>query len=65
MTKASNGEDTRTVKQRREAIGYSLDDLAETCGLTLAEVTAIEDGRETDAGKLARVRTALEGAIKK
>lgn len=51
------------VKQTRLAAGYSLDDLAVTCGLTSAEITRIEDGIEIDMQHLRRIAPALQISI--
>lgn len=48
------------VKRFREASGYSLEDLAVTCGLTDAEISKIENGEDTDSGRLKRVAAALQ-----
>lgn len=48
------------VKQSRLAAGYSLDDLALTCGLTSAEILRIEDGVEIDMQHLRRIAPALQ-----
>jgi transcriptional regulator with XRE-family HTH domain len=54
---ASIGE---RVKSGRDAAGYSIDDLAETCGLTAAEISRIEDGIELDVQHLKRIAPALQ-----
>jgi transcriptional regulator with XRE-family HTH domain len=51
------------VKQTRLAAGYSLEDLAVTCGLTSAEITRIEDGVEIDMQHLKRIAPALQISI--
>ncbi|MGF6178710.1 helix-turn-helix domain-containing protein [Ensifer sp. 4252] len=48
------------VRRSRQAIGYSVDELALTCGLTDAEITNIELGVDTDPGKLRRIAAALQ-----
>lgn len=48
------------VRPVREALGYSLDDLAETWGLTIGEIAAIEAGSDSDLGRLRRVARALQ-----
>ncbi len=47
------------VKRSREAVGYSIDDLSETCGLTRSEIAHIEIGADTDPVKLRRIAAAL------
>jgi len=47
------------VKAFREARGYSIEDLAVTCGLSVSEITGIENGEDTDPGSLRRIATAL------
>ena len=51
------------VKQARLAAGYSLDDLAETCGLTTIEISRIEDGVEIDLQYLKRIAPALQTSV--
>ncbi|TRL35875.1 helix-turn-helix transcriptional regulator [Rhizobium straminoryzae] len=46
--------------ESRRASGYSLEDLAVTCGLTVLELQAIEAGKDTDANHLRRVAAALK-----
>jgi transcriptional regulator with XRE-family HTH domain len=48
------------VKQSRLSAGYSLEDLAVTCGLTSAEISRIEDGIEIDMQHLKRIAPALQ-----
>ncbi|WP_370906512.1 transcriptional regulator with XRE-family HTH domain (plasmid) [Ensifer sp. WSM1721] len=47
------------VRRSREAVGYSVEDLALTCGLTCAEITSIELGADVDPGRLRRIAAAL------
>jgi transcriptional regulator with XRE-family HTH domain len=49
-----------SVKAAREAVGYSIEDLAVTCGLANLELTEIEDGRDADPAKLKRIASALQ-----
>lgn len=51
------------VKQTRLSAGYSLEDLAVTCGLTSAEITRIEDGVEIDIQHLRRIAPALQTSV--
>ncbi|MEY9199408.1 transcriptional regulator with XRE-family HTH domain [Sinorhizobium fredii] len=48
------------VKQSREAMGYSVEDLSLTCGLTGAEITRIELGTDVDPDRLRRIAAALQ-----
>lgn len=50
---------TNIVKALRESAGYSVEDLALTCGLAIGEISAIEAGEDTDPGRLRRIATAL------
>jgi len=50
----------QTVRRAREALGYSVDDLAETCGLTAEEIGKIEVGADADTTRLRRVANALQ-----
>lgn len=53
------------VKQARLAAGYSLEDLAETCGLTVVEISRIEDGIEIDTQHLKRIAPALQTSVER
>jgi transcriptional regulator with XRE-family HTH domain len=53
------------VKQARQAAGYSLEDLAETCGLTIVEISRIEDGVEIDVQHLKRIAPALQTSVER
>ncbi|THK33326.1 XRE family transcriptional regulator [Ensifer sp. MPMI2T] len=48
------------LKSAREAIGYSIDDLAVTCGLTNVEIADIESGTDIDSAKLKRIARSLQ-----
>jgi transcriptional regulator with XRE-family HTH domain len=48
------------IKTAREAIGYSVDDLAVTCGLLVVEIQEVESGEDTDSAKLKRIAAALQ-----
>jgi DNA-binding XRE family transcriptional regulator len=48
------------VKEAREAVGYSVDDLAVTCGLVSNEIVEIENGANADPAKLKRIAAALQ-----
>ena len=48
------------VRRSRQAVGYSVDELALTCGLTDAEIANIEHGVDTDPAKLRRIAAALQ-----
>ncbi|MBY5385391.1 helix-turn-helix domain-containing protein [Rhizobium leguminosarum] len=45
--------------EARLARGYSLDDVTETTGLTVAEVTALENDADFDASRIRRIASAL------
>ena len=47
------------VRDVREARGYSAEDLAVTCGLSVDEITAIENGEDADPGRLRRIASSL------
>lgn len=49
-----------TIADARRAAGYSLEDLAITCGLTVGELEAIESGSDLDPLHLQRVAAALK-----
>ncbi|WP_248447714.1 helix-turn-helix domain-containing protein [Sinorhizobium meliloti] len=48
------------VRQSRETMGYSVEDLSLTCGLTTAEITRIELGADVDPASLRRIAAALQ-----
>lgn len=48
------------IRTAREAIGYSVDDLAVTCGLLIVEIQEVESGEDTDAAKIKRIAAALQ-----
>lgn len=48
------------VKRFREATGYSIEDLALTCGLTDVEISRIETGEDVDPVRLKRIANALQ-----
>ncbi len=48
------------VRAAREAVGYSVDDLAVTCGLAGSEIYEIESGENSDPAKLKRIAAALQ-----
>ncbi|MBY3031134.1 helix-turn-helix transcriptional regulator [Rhizobium leguminosarum] len=47
------------LAEARLARGYSLNDVAETTGLTVAEVTALENDADFDASRIRRIASAL------
>lgn len=47
------------VKIARIARGYSIEDLAVTCGLATSEIASIENGDDADPSKLRRIASAL------
>lgn len=51
------------VKALRESVGYSIEDLAVTCGLTNSEISDIEEGRDDDPVKLRRIASALQVSL--
>ncbi|MEK1902722.1 MAG: helix-turn-helix transcriptional regulator, partial [Rhizobium sp.] len=44
----------------RSAVGYSIEDLAVTCGLANGEILEIENGESADPAKLRRIAAALQ-----
>ncbi len=50
---------TNIVRALRETMGYSVEELALTCGLATSEISAIEAGDDADPGKLRRLANAL------
>ncbi|ABR63716.1 helix-turn-helix domain-containing protein [Sinorhizobium medicae] len=55
-----NGDIAARVKAAREAVGYSIEDLAVTCGLAVVEINDIENGTDFSPAKLKRVAGALQ-----
>ncbi len=51
------------VRAAREAVGYSVDDLAVTCGLVVNEIEEIESGEDADPAKLKRIAAALQVSL--
>lgn len=47
------------VAEARQAVGYSVEQLAVTTGLTVDELTAIENGQGAEPSLLQRVATGL------
>lgn len=43
----------------RQAMGYSVEDLAVTCGLAVDEIVGLEAGADVSADKLRRIAHAL------
>ncbi|MCW0000686.1 helix-turn-helix transcriptional regulator [Pararhizobium sp. YC-54] len=56
----SSGTAASRVKAYRESAGYSIEDLAVTCGLANSEISAVEDGSDADPAKLRRIAAALQ-----
>lgn len=50
---------TNIVRAIRESVGYSVEELALTCGLATGEISAIEAGDDTDPARLRRIASAL------
>ncbi len=48
------------IRTTRGSFGYSVDDLAETVGLTVDEIAAIEAGTDADPTKIKRIASALK-----
>lgn len=50
---------TNIVTALRQSVGYSVDELALTCGLAVGEISAIESGADANPGRLRRIAAAL------
>jgi transcriptional regulator with XRE-family HTH domain len=50
---------TNPVRAMREFLGYSLEELAVTCGLAVDEISSIEAGEDVDPSKLRRIAHAF------
>jgi transcriptional regulator with XRE-family HTH domain len=48
------------IKKARETVGYTIDDLAVTCGLATTEISEIESGASVDLVRLSRIAAALQ-----
>ncbi|AWM28948.1 helix-turn-helix domain-containing protein [Sinorhizobium fredii] len=57
------GDIAARVRAAREAVGYSIEDLAVTCGLANAEINEIESGIDNNPAKLKRIAIALQVPI--
>lgn len=53
-------ETSKALQKNRLAKGYSLEELAITTGLTIAEIAAAERGDEVPAHNLERIEHALK-----
>ena len=53
----------KKIRSARQSVGYSIEDLAVTCGLASSEITAIEEGVDADLGRLKRIASALQLSI--
>ncbi|WP_442581362.1 helix-turn-helix domain-containing protein [Mesorhizobium sp. ASY16-5R] len=56
---ASVAAGTNIVRALRESMGYSIEDLAVTCGLAIDEISAIEAGEDADPARLHRIASSL------
>ncbi len=54
---------SRLLKDAREQRRYSFDDVAETSGLTVSEIAALESGKGKNSTHIARVAAALGVSI--
>ncbi|MBL0371621.1 helix-turn-helix transcriptional regulator [Rhizobium sp. KVB221] len=48
------------IRAIRESIGYSVEDLAVTCGLANTEIAGIEAGEVAEPGQLERIAIAMQ-----
>ena len=60
QTEALKADVAARVKAARETVGYSIEDLAVTCGLANEELIEIEGGADIDPAKLRRIAVALQ-----
>jgi predicted transcriptional regulator len=49
----------KTLREARIARGYAMDDVAETSGLTVAEVAALEAGVDVEPRRMSRFVSAV------
>jgi transcriptional regulator with XRE-family HTH domain len=53
------GAGANIVRTIRDSVGYSIEELALTCGLAVSEITDLESGTDADPIKLRRIAAAL------
>ncbi|NGO56113.1 helix-turn-helix domain-containing protein [Allomesorhizobium camelthorni] len=53
------GAGANIVRTIRDSVGYSIEELALTCGLAFSEIADLESGIDADPIKLRRIATAL------
>lgn len=51
------------ISSARKSVGYSIEQLAVTTGLTVDEIELIENGKDTDLARLKRLGSALQLTI--
>jgi len=51
------------VRAIRQSVGYSIDELALTCGLTNSEIAGVEEGLDADPARLKRIAAALQVSL--
>lgn len=56
----SSDDAASRIRIARASVGYSVDDLAVTCGLTADEIEALEAGSDHDPSRLKRAAAALQ-----
>ncbi|NTJ44844.1 helix-turn-helix transcriptional regulator [Agrobacterium larrymoorei] len=57
---ATSAPFARNITAARQAAGYTIEQLALTCGLTSQEITALENGDDSDPLRVKRVAAALQ-----
>ncbi len=55
----TNAPFANKILTARTRAGYTVDQLAVTCGLTTGEIKALEDGTDSDPTRIRRVAAAL------
>ena len=50
----------KKITAARSDAGYTVEQLAVTCGLTASEITALENGSDSDPMRIKRVAIALQ-----
>ncbi|MCX2720810.1 helix-turn-helix domain-containing protein [Roseibium salinum] len=55
----ATAQGTSVIRAYREHLGYSLDELAAACGLTVDEIRCLEEGHRFEKGYRDRIARAL------
>jgi transcriptional regulator with XRE-family HTH domain len=56
---AGDAGNANIIKAIRNSVGYNIEELSLACGLSVSEITQMENGQEIDSLKLRRIISAL------